>query len=135
MIAPPVHITAVSSGDDSFFERISFLTHGIRTLGYDVTSAHAQLNPNAINIVLGSHTPASPLSSWTRLSQQASDIIIYNWEQVANEATCFNQRYIRQMIHTHVWDAHLSNVHALMHAGVRDIHHVPMSYVTDMHRE
>ncbi|AXF84743.1 hypothetical protein DTO96_100453 [Ephemeroptericola cinctiostellae] len=133
MIAPPVHITALSSGEDSFSERMLLLTHGIRSLGYDVTSAHALLNPNAINIVLGSHSSADPLNSWTRLSQLASDIIIYNWELAANEATCFNQRYVRQMIHTHVWDAHLNNVHALRHAGVHDIHHVPMAYVADMH--
>ena len=137
MISPPIHITALSDlahGEDSFFERILFLTHGIRALGYDVTSANAQLNPNAINIVLGSYAQTHPLNSWTHLSQQASDIIIYNWEQVANDAAYFNQRYLRQMIHTHVWDAHLSNVHALTRAGVRDIHHVPTSYVAEMQR-
>ena len=133
MIAPPIHITALTSEENSFVERIVFLTHGIRALGYDVTSAHAQLNPNAINIVLGSHSP-SPLNNWTRLSQLASDIIIYNWEQTANEAACFSQRYVRQMIHTHVWDAHQGNVDALTRAGVRDIHHVPMTYVPEVQR-
>lgn len=124
--ALPFHITTTHNAAD-FSERIQLLSHGIRTLGYDVTCADAQLNPNAINIVLGSHAPLGELNNWARLSQQASHIIIYNLEHVTPDAPCFTQRYLRQMTHTHVWDDHLDNIHALKLAGVRDIHHVPLS--------
>lgn len=128
------HVTATTHGNQTFFECLLFITNGIRELGYEVTYADAQLDPNAINIVLGSHAPFCELNSWTKLSQQASHIIIYNWEQAASDVPWFTQRYVRQLTKAHVWDYNAKNIEALKQAGIHDIQHVPMSYVSAMQR-
>ncbi|TDR31007.1 hypothetical protein [Hydromonas duriensis] len=134
MNTPKFHVTATFNGVYSFYECLLFIVNGIRDLGYEVTYADNQLNPDAINIVLGSYSTISHLNSWTRLSQQADNIIIYNWEQVAHDVPYFTQRYFRQMINAHVWDYNLRNIESLKKAGIHDIHHVPMSFVPEMCR-
>lgn len=122
------HLTALFNGQASFHECILFCTGALRELGHEVSYADNQLRDDAINIVLGSHSDLSDNANWTALSKQAKDIIIYNWEQVADDVPFFTPRYIRQMVHTHVWDYNANNVAALKRAGVQDIHHLPMSY-------
>lgn len=132
MTAPKFHVTATFNGIYSFYECLLFIVNGIHSLGYEVTYADNRLDPDRINVVLGSYSELSHLNSWKRLSQAAEHIIIYNWEQVAVDVPWFTQRYFRQMTHAHVWDYNLNNIAALKQAGIHDIHHVPMSFVPEM---
>ena len=132
MTKPNFHVTALFNASASFKECLLFCVHGLRRLGYEVTLQENQLRPDAINIVLGSYTDLARNANWTAMSAQARDIIIYNWEQVGHDVPWFHPRYMRQMVHTHVWDYNQNNVAALKKAGVQDIHYVPMSYVPEM---
>lgn len=132
MNPPKFHITATFNGPYSFYECLLFIEHGIRALGYEVTYAHNQLRPDAINIVLGSYSELSHINSWTQLRKDASHIIIYNWEQVAIDVPWFTPKYFRQMVNAHVWDYHHKHIAALQQAGVSDVHHVPLAFVPQM---
>lgn len=129
---PKFHVTATFNGIYSFYECLLFIVNGIRSLGYEVTYADNALRRDSINIVIGSFQNLSHLSSWTRLKQEADDIIIYNWEQAGADVPWINRRYFKQMMQTQVWDYNLVNIETFKQYGVYDIHHVPMSYVPEM---
>lgn len=120
------NITALGAGA-AFRECMMFCYYGIKSLGYPTTWLDAELDPEAINIVFGAGA-----SDWHTLSAQASQIIIYNMEQVSPEVPWFDLSYFHQLMNTHVWDYNQRNIDALKAAGIPKIQLVPLGYCPEL---
>ena len=129
MSSPTKIFLTTITAHDAFTDCILTCQQGLTALGYEVHYQPGMLFHGDLNILF-----CSQLLSWKAISQATSQSIIYNWEPASADIGRFIPGYLRQMIHSHVWDYNEGNVQQLKAAGVQDIHHVPMGYVDDMRR-
>ena len=125
---PKIFLTTITA-HDAFTDCILTCRQGLSALGYEVHYQQGMLFQGDLNILF-----CSQLLTWNTISQATSQSIIYNWEPASADIGRFVPGYLRQMMHSHVWDYNEGNVRQLKAAGVQDIHHVPMGYVDDMRR-
>ena len=106
------------------------LLHGFRALGYDAKLRLNTLRFGVPTIMLGAH-----LLEELEAKRLAVGTIIYNLEQIRPDAWVTTPNYLNMLRRHTIWDYDAANVGAIIAAsGNRDVQHVPIGYVPQMHR-
>lgn len=114
----------------AFAEVAETLQFAMRALGYAASWRRNSVRIGVPVIVLGAH-----LLQPGEGHLLPSGAIIYNLEQVRPGAWATNADYLERLRRHTVWDFNSANVAAIRQmTGHRDVHHVPVGYVSEMSR-
>ncbi|SEF31001.1 hypothetical protein SAMN03159371_05065 [Variovorax sp. NFACC28] len=94
-----------------------------RKLGYEVSTEHAAVRHDAINIVCFAHHLAPET-----LQGMGANCIVLNFEQLVAGSQAFNESYLTLLRNHYVWDYSQHNLVRYAELGIPNGHHVPLGY-------
>lgn len=94
-----------------------------RKLGYEVSTEHAAVRRDAINIVCFAHHLAPET-----LQGMGANCIVLNFEQIVAGSQAFNESYLTLLRNHYVWDYSQHNLARYAELGIPNGHHVPLGY-------
>jgi hypothetical protein len=120
ILQPPGYVQSMV-----FLEAADYVRHALRRAGYQAGLTKNRMQPDAINVVFGSHLPMPEALEFP------PGTVLFNTEQLEGNALLVTDAY-RALLHQHfVWDYSASNLRAVGHDRVALF---PFSYVPELAR-
>lgn len=94
-----------------------------RKLGYEVSTEHATVRPDAINVVCFAHQLMPEA-----LEGVHTNCIVLNFEQLVAGSLASNESYISLLRRHYVWDYSQHNLARYAELGIPNGHYVPLGY-------
>ena len=126
MTAPvPLHFTSLADRH-MVGDVVDVFVAAARKLGYEVSTEHAAVRHDAINVVCFAHHLAPEV-----LQGMDTNCIVLNFEQLVAGSQAFNESYLTLLRNHYVWDYSRHNLARYAELGIPNGHHVPLGYEED----
>ncbi|WP_208513656.1 hypothetical protein [Variovorax paradoxus] len=126
MTAPiPLHFTSLADRH-MVGDVVDVFVAAARKLGYEVSTEHAAVRHDAINVVCFAHHLAPEV-----LQGMETNCIVLNFEQLVAGSQAFNESYLTLLRNHYVWDYSRHNLARHAELGIPNGHHVPLGYEED----
>ena len=114
----------------AFTEVAETLAYGFKALGHQASIATNAFQPEAVNVVLGSHMLPAEV-----IAQLPPETVVYNLEQVEDEMFQWAPRLKDIFARFEIWDYSRRNMERLTSQGLASrIHHLPIGTMPELSR-
>lgn len=122
MTTVPLHFTSLAE-PHMVGDVVNTFVIAARKLGHEVSTEHAALRQDAVNVVCFAHHLAPET-----LRGMDADCIVLNFEQLVAGSQACNDGYLALLREHYVWDYSQHNLARYGELGIANGHHVPLGY-------